>query len=245
MAVWNPWRGCHRFSEGCDHCYIHKGDLKRGVDTNDIVKTDRFDAPLVKTSKSEYKMKPGQLVYLCFQSDFLLADADAWRGECWDMIRERGDLTFLFLTKRISRFTDCVPPDWGEGWDNVIVSCTVENQARADERLAVFDTLPIKHKNIVCQPMIERIDLSAHLKGVECVVVGGESDREARPLDYDWVLDIRRQCAERNVSFEFRQCGTNFIKDGATYRLNVRQLCAQARKAGISFRAEPTGSRAD
>lgn len=240
MAVWNPWRGCHRYSEGCKYCYIHKGDMKRGDDTDLIVKTDRFYAPLAKTAKGEYKMKPGQLTYLCFTSDFLIEESDPWRGECWEIIKERSDLTFLFLTKRITRFMDCVPPDWGEGYDNVIVSCTVENQARADERLSVFDRLPIKHKNIVCQPMIEKIDLSAHLSGVECVVVGGESDKDARPLDYDWVLDIREQCVKQNVSFEFRQCGTNFVKDGVLYRLNVRQLCAQARKADINFRALPT-----
>ena len=43
MAIWNPWRGCHRKSEGCMHCYIHKGDAKRGVDTSLIIKTDKFD----------------------------------------------------------------------------------------------------------------------------------------------------------------------------------------------------------
>ena len=51
-------------------------------------------------------MKPGQTVYLCFSSDFLVEDADAWRLECWQMIRERSDLHFLFLTKRIERFMD-------------------------------------------------------------------------------------------------------------------------------------------
>ena len=39
MAMWNPWRGCKKCSEGCMHCYIHKGDAKRGINTNDIVKT--------------------------------------------------------------------------------------------------------------------------------------------------------------------------------------------------------------
>ena len=42
MAMWNPWRGCKKCSEGCLHCYIHKGDTKRGVDTNNIVKTKDF-----------------------------------------------------------------------------------------------------------------------------------------------------------------------------------------------------------
>ena len=46
MAMWNPWRGCHRYSEGCRFCYIHKGDAKRGVDTGQIVRTENFEAPV-------------------------------------------------------------------------------------------------------------------------------------------------------------------------------------------------------
>ncbi len=180
-------------------------------------------------------MKSGQLVYLCFSSDFLIEEADEWRKECWQMIKERSDLTFLFLTKRIERFMECIPADWGEGYDNVVVSCTVENQDRADFRLSIFNELPIKHKNIVCQLLIEKMDISAYLNQIKLVVVGGESDKNARPLDYDWVLNIREQCVSHNVSFEFRQCGTHFIKDGKIYTLNVRDLCSQARKADINF----------
>ena len=42
-------------------------------------------------------MKGGQLVYVCFSSDFLLEEADGWRADCWRMMRERSDLQFLFL----------------------------------------------------------------------------------------------------------------------------------------------------
>ena len=45
MSMWNPWRGCKKCSDGCLHCYIHKGDAKRNVDTNKIVKTKDFDKP--------------------------------------------------------------------------------------------------------------------------------------------------------------------------------------------------------
>lgn len=173
---------------------------------------------------------------MCFSSDFLIEEADEWRKECWKMIKEGSDLKFLFLTKRIERFMDCIPGDWGDGYENVIVSCTIENQDRADFRLAIFEDLPIKHKNIVCQPLIERIDISRYLRNIDMVVVGGESDKSARPLDYSWVLDLRKQCMEHNVSFEFRQCGTHFIKDGRQYTLRVRDLCSQARKAGINVR---------
>ena len=240
MARWDPWHGCHRCSRGCKYCYIHKGDAKRGVDTNQVFKTERFDAPVRRTKKGEYSMKPGQLVYLCFGSDFLLEDADAWRAECWDMIRERQDLRFLFLTKRIERFMDCVPDDWGEGYENVIVGCTIEDQETADRRLSVFCGLPIRHKNIICQPLLAKIHIEPYLAGVELVTVGGESDRDARPLDYDWVLSIRDQCIRAGVDFSFRQCGTHFIKDGRQYTLQVRHLCAQARKANIDWSAGQT-----
>lgn len=235
MAVWNPWRGCHKYSEGCKFCYIHKGDAKRGVDTGQVVKTEKFYAPVERNKKGEYKMKPGQLVFLCFTTDFLVEDADEWRGECWQMIKERADLQFLFLTKRIERFMDCIPDDWGEGYENVTVSCTVENQQMADYRLAIFKELPIRHKNIVCQPLLEEINIAPYLEQIELVVVGGESDKNARPLDYEWVLRIREQCVSKNVHFNFRQCGTHFIKDGKTYTLRVRDLCSQARKAGIDL----------
>lgn len=235
MAMWNPWRGCHRYSEGCRFCYIHKGDAKRGVDTDRIVPTENFDAPVERKKNGEYKMKSGQLVYLCFSTDFLLDDADLWRGRCWEIIRERSDLNFLFLTKRIERFLDCIPADWGEGYDNVIVGCTVENQHAADIRLPIFAKLPIKHKNIICQPMISQMDIEPYLDGVELVVVGGESDRYARPLRYDWVLKVRESCIRKGVAFEFRQLGTHFVKAGKEYTIQKKDLCAQARKANINF----------
>ena len=115
MAMWNPWRGCHKYSAGCRYCYIHKGDAKRGIDTNQIVRTDHFFAPVEKTPSRQFKMKLGQMVYLCFSTDFLIEEADPWREACWEMIRQRSDLHFLFLTKRIERFPGCIPADWGQG----------------------------------------------------------------------------------------------------------------------------------
>ena len=235
MAMWNPWRGCKRCSDGCLHCYIHKGDAKRGVNTNEIVKTKGFYTPVEKLKNGNYKMKSG-IVYLCFSTDFLIEEADEWRKECWQMMKERQDCTFLFLTKRIDRFMKCIPDDWGDGYENVVVCCTVENQINADYKLQIFSRLPIKHKCITAQPLLEQIDMEKYLDDIELVVVGGESDRNARPLDYSWVLDIRKQCVRKNVSFEFRQCGTHFIKDGKEYRLHTQDLCPQARKAGIDFK---------
>ena len=130
----------------------------------------------------------------------------------------------------------CIPEDWGKGYDNVVVCCTVENQKNADYKLSIFNDLPIKHKCITIQPLLEKINIEKYLDGIELVAVGGESDISARPLDYSWVLYIREQCIRANVDFEFRQCGTNFIKDGKYYKIEVKNLCKQARLANIDFK---------
>lgn len=235
MPVWNPWRGCKKCSEGCLHCYIHKGDLKRNIDTSLIIKTKDFEKPLEKLKNGNYKLKSG-VIYLCFTSDFLIEEADSWRQACWQMIKIRQDCLFLFLTKRIDRFMKCVPRDWNDGYENVIVCCTIENQRTADYRLSIFKDLPIKHKCITAQPLIENIDIEKYLENIELVVVGGESDYNARPLRYEWVLQIREQCIRKNVNFEFRQCGTYFIKDGKQYKLQTKDLIKQAKLANIDFK---------
>jgi Bacteriophage protein gp37 len=235
MAMWNPWRGCKKCSDGCLHCYIHKGDLKRNINTNEIVKTKDFLKPIEKLKNGNYKMKSG-LVYLCFSTDFLIEDADQWRNDCWQMIKERQDCAFLFLTKRIDRFMKCIPNDWKNGYDNVVVCCTIENQKNADVKLSIFKDLPIKHKCITAQPLLESIDIEKYLPHIELVVVGGESDGNARPLKYDWVLQIREQCIRNHVSFEFRQCGTYFIKDGKQYKLQTKDLIKQAKLANIDYK---------
>lgn len=234
MALWNPWRGCKKCSDGCKYCYIHKGDFKKNIDTSNILKTEDFYKPIEKLKNGNYKIKSG-LVYLCFSSDFLIEDADGWRDECWKIIKERSDLTFLFLTKRIDRFMDCIPDDFENNYNNIVVCCTIENQKNADYKLSIFKDLPIKHKCITAQPLLENIDIEKYLDGIELVVVGRESDINARPLNYDWVLNIREQCIRKNVDFEFRQCGTHFIKDNKEFTIQVRDLCKQARKADINY----------
>ena len=145
----------------------------------------------------------------------------------------------MIASVRFLSRSDCtLPADWGNGYENVVVCCTVENQKNADKRLSLFESLPIKHKCITAQPLLEKIHIEPYLDNVELVVVGGESDKFARPFDYDWALDIREQCIRKNVSFEFRQCGTHFIKNGKEYKLQTKDLCSQARKAGINFIAD-------
>lgn len=114
-SLWNPWHGCHKLSTGCRHCYVYRGDSKHGKDSSIITKTGQFNLPVRRKKDKTYKIPSGNLVYTCFTSDFLIEEADEWRIEAWKMMRERYDLHFLFITKRIDRLSQCLPPDWGTG----------------------------------------------------------------------------------------------------------------------------------
>lgn len=239
MSIWNPWHGCQKISAGCQNCYVYRQDSKHDKDSSIVTKNADFDLPIRKNRKGEYKLQRDKegIVYTCFTSDFFLDKADEWRQEAWDMIRTRSDLHFLFITKRIHRFYDCIPIDWGDGYDNVSICCTVENQDRADFRLPIFLKAPIKHKSIVCEPFLENIDLSKYLcPEIELVVVGGESGNEARICNYDWVLSIRGQCLNSQIPFHFKQTGAKFVKDGKFYRIERKFQHSQASKAKIDFK---------
>ena len=236
-SIWNPWHGCHKLSEGCKHCYVYRGDAKRGIDSSIVTQTKNFDIPIRKKRNGEYKIPSGTEVATCFTSDFFVEDADQWRPQAWAMMRERSDLRFLMITKRIDRFHVGLPADWGEGYDNVTICCTMENQNKIDYRMPIYKTAPIKHKIIICEPILERVDLSPYLDSwVEQVVVGGESGNNARACNYEWVQEIHKLCIKNNISFWFKQTGSKFIKDGISYNIKRHLQHSQARKAGINYK---------
>ena len=219
-SMWNLWHGCHKLSEGCRHCYVYRTDGKYGKDSSVVTKTEKFDLPLQRKKNGTYKIPSGNLVYTCFTSDFLIEDADEWRAEAWEMMRIRQDLRF----------------DWGDGYDNVTICCTMENQDRVDYRLPIYKEIPIKHKIIICEPLLSRIDFRGELgEWVEQVVAGGESGKEVRVCDYEWVLDIRQQCIDANVGFWFKQTGSYLLKDGHEYKVARQFQHSQARKAELNY----------
>ena len=192
--------------------------------------------PLKKSRGGNFKIPSGETVYTCFSSDFFLQEADQWRDEAWRMIKLRADLHFFMTTKRILRLPDMFPPDWQEGYPNVTIACTVENQKRADERLPVYVKLPIKNKIIICEPLLGAINLRPYLSAqIEEVIAGGESGPNARAANFDWFLDLSAQCKEANVPFKFKQTGANFVKDGKLYKIPRRLQHIQAQKANIDF----------
>jgi len=236
-VLWNLWHGCKKTSEGCLNCYVYRRDEKHGKDGSIISKTKNFYLPIKRNRKGDYKVAPGTLVYTCFTSDFFLDDADEWREEAWKIIKERADLNFLMITKRIDRFTKCIPADWGDGYDNVIICCTIENQKQTDYRLPIYKNAPIKHKILICEPILEQINLSDYSIGdwIEQVVIGGESGPNARLCDYQWILDIRKTCEKEQVGFWFKQTGAKFLKNGKTFSIPRQLQHSQARKANINL----------
>ena len=233
---WNLWHGCRKISEGCANCYVYRMDAEHGRDPATPHRTAAFGLPLRKNRAGEYRVPSGSTLWTCFTSDFFLEDADAWRSEAWRMIAARPDVEFIIITKRIHRFHASLPEDWGEGYPNVRIGCTCENQRRADERLPLFRAAPIAHRFIVCEPLLEPIDLSPYLDDrIEEVTVGGESGAEARICDYAWVLGIREACVAAGVPFHFHQTGANFRRDGRIYAVPRLHQHDQAKRAGIDF----------
>src|SRR5690554_2100360 len=101
MTTWNPWHGCHKISAGCQNCYVYRIDARYDRDSSQVKKTGNFTLPLKRNRAGAYKIPGGETVYTCFTSDFFVEDADPWRLQAWQMIRERSDLHFLMITKRI------------------------------------------------------------------------------------------------------------------------------------------------
>lgn len=246
---WNPWHGCNRVSEGCLNCYMFDMDRKFGRKSTLVYKTKDFDLPIRKSNKNESgyyiesKDLNGGFVFTGMSSDFFHEKSDCWRLKAYEMIKERSDLNFMIFTKRINRFNEVLPDDWGDGYENVFIGLSCENQNRLDERASILVDLPVKHKTLILAPMLENMNLEKYLKTgeIECVSIGGEKCEinemnKARMLDYNWVLNVRDQCIKYDVNFIFQQIGSCFVKDGHIFRVKgLIQQRQQAEKANINY----------
>lgn len=241
--IWNPWHGCIKASEGCQHRYMYYLDRKRGQDGSRIYKTkSRFRYPLQKDRAGNFKIQSGEHIRVCMTSDFFLEEADPWRPEAWAMMRRRSDVVFMLLTKRPQRVAECLPADWGDGWDNIFFNVTCENQRRADERIPILHALPFKHKGIMCAPFIGPVRIDRYLAEgqIEQVICGGENYDGARPCHFEWVQALREDCVRHHTRFCFIETGSVFVKDGRTYHLpNKRLQSEMAYKSGMNVEGRP------
>ena len=235
--IWNPWHGCIKKSEGCKHCYMYFLDKQRNMDGSRVFKVkNNFDYPIQRDKHGNFKIKSGETLRVCLTSDFFIDKADEWRMDVWNIIKQRPDVAFIIITKRPERVLDCLPPDWGDGWNNVSLSITTENQLRADERLPILEGLPFKHKQVIIAPFIGAVSLKKYLnKGfIEQVVAGGENYSGSRVCKYEWVKSVYDECVEAGVNFCFMETGTYFEKDGKVYHIATKEKqSVMAFKSGL------------
>ena len=112
--MWNLWHGCHKKSEGCQHCYVFRRDAEFEKDSNVVTKTSSFNLPIRRDCSGNWKVPSGTLIWTCFTSDFFIEEADQWREDAWLMIHRRNDLHFFMITKRPERILQCLPEDWSD-----------------------------------------------------------------------------------------------------------------------------------
>lgn len=223
-VTWNPVTGCDRISSGCDNCYALSmakrlkamGVVKYQNDGNPITSGPGFDVtthPAVLGQPLSWK-KP-RLVFVNSMSDLFHARVPIhFVEQVFDVMRSTPQHTYQILTKRPARAARVTGHiDWP---DNVWLGASVEEQStlgridalRASESVVKFLSL---------EPLIGPLgDLD--LSGIDWVIVGGESGRNARPVDAAWVTEIRDACVEQRVPFFFKQWG------GRTPKANGRIL---------------------
>ena len=242
-VTWNLIHGCTRVSEGCRHCYMFRRDEAVGKNPSVVRKTQSFNLPVRKYRTGEYKgfykVPPGSHFFTCFSSDFFHRDADQWRNDAWEMMKERNDCTFFMITKRPERIADHLPTDWGEDYSHITIAVTCENQWAADKRLPVYLNLPLHHFSVMVEPMLSRVNLRKYFTSypghIDSVSAGGESGPEARVCDYAWVLDLHVQCVEYGASFSFHQTGAKLKKGEKIYDIPREHQHTQAHKAHLDF----------
>lgn len=237
MIEWNPWCGCRRVSDGCLNC-ISPEIKSTSAAGGKIFQTNDFHLPIKRTPERLYRLTySDNPIYVCTKSDFFIEDADPWRKAVWDIMHFRKDLHFKIITKRIHRFQDCIPKNWGRSYPNVTIVCSCENQKSADERLPHLVDILAAHKEIMLEPLLEKTNVEAYLSSgcIEAVTCSGDSGKKARLCEYSWVMNMREQCVRHDVAFHFKRTGDRFRKDIKIYHIDPSSQIKQAQKADIDY----------
>ncbi len=236
MSVYNPWHGCHKYSEGCKNCYMFYFDAERGIDSNIVHKTKDFNLPLKKDKEGNFKIRDGENVEVCLTSDFFIEEADEWRKEVWEMIRLRKKVHFILFTKRVNRIIENLPQKFVEDFQNVEFAITCENQKRLEQRMPYIIKLPTNNISLLISPMLEKINISKLLQvgKIRKVYCSGENYKNARLLDFEWVKDLYNQCKENHIKFEFFHTGNKLLKDGKVYKIPYKLGKIQAKLSGLN-----------
>lgn len=209
----NFWLGCSKVSEGCKYCYMHKIIDNNGGNPNALIKSySAFSKP--------YKWKKSALVFTCSMSDFFIEGADEWRPEAWEVIKNTPHLQYQIVTKRPERIKDHLPWDWGDGYPNVWLGVSGENEKLTNSRVKILLDIPAKVRFISAEPLLEDICSDRNhslLRQLEWIIIGGESGNETgkyryRPMNPNWSLNLIKLCKKEGVACFNKQLGTYLAK---------------------------------
>ncbi len=213
-STWNPVTGCTKISPGCKHCYAERmaGRLRAMEQANYIngfeltLQPHMLELPL--------KWKKPQSIFVNSMSDLFHNDVPlAYIRRVFDVMARAHWHRFQVLTKRAERLAKLSTQlDWAPNiWMGVSVE-TDKYQHRIDALRATGAHL----KFLSLEPLLGPLK-SLDLHGIDWVIVGGESGPKARPVDPEWVTDLRDQCRRARVPFFFKQWGgRNKKKAGRT-----------------------------
>lgn len=219
-ATWNPWHGCVKVSPGCKFCYMYRDKERYGQDPTNVMRSKgKFKEPL--------SWKEPRLIFTCSWSDFFIEHADKWRKEAWAIIKATPHHTYQILTKRPERIEDCLPEDWGNGYPNVWLGVSIEDDS-TKHRLRTLDELKTDSSVfkifVSYEPALGYLDLdgddmitSVCFERLDWLIIGGESGNETgkykyRPAEIEWFYQIIEQCRQRQVSVFVKQLGTHLAK---------------------------------
>jgi protein gp37 len=165
------------------------------------------DPAIVVRSKTTFsdplKWKEPRLIFTCSWSDWFHVDADPWRDEAWEIIRQTPQHTYQILTKRPGRIDRHIPwGAFGDPWPNVWLGVSVEDQEAAF-RVRQLVTVPAAVRFISAEPLLGPVALN--LSGIHWLIAGGESGDSARPMEIDWARALRDACRGAGVAFFMKQ----------------------------------------
>lgn len=213
---------CVKISEGCAHCWASTFNVRLGTGLEytkpNLEKVELFldDQELnrIITFRPRGPFKNGRDRALVFMFDMTDAFGNwidpFWLERCFDVFAARQDVDFLILTKRPDlMMLFCVMKyEYGEALPNVYLGTSVENQARADERVDVMSEISDRGWNTVVsyEPALEPVNWQAWwwLDGLIC---GGESGHGARPMPIRAARGAREFCRAHDIPFFFKQWG--------------------------------------
>lgn len=222
--TWNPVTGCTRVSPGCDHCYMFglyprlRGMGVPGYETSpeDVrLLPERLQTPLLwKRPRRVFVNSMADLFHsrvpfnYVFEIFTVMAEAADKRGHIFQVLTKRPGRAAAWWDQYQGHFPDGWPPQ-------VWIGTSVETQ-KYTPRLTVLERVPAAVRFVSAEPLLERIDLTPWLeRGVlDWVIVGGESGPGARPMDLDWVRDLRDQSNCAGVPFFLKQLGGIRMKRG-------------------------------